>query len=249
MNKTQALITPVVSYELVAQEYYDPERHPTCANFREASRLLFRPWLSLVPNRKLICEVAVGAGKSLLAEILSEALRSLNTLTLLDEAPSMLSYSRALKEVGVRLDLASVFALPYGSESFDVVASCLGDPYNSISFWTEVRRVLKPDGICLFTTPSWEWAKAFREITDTNSMHNSAFELSDGSQISLPSHIYPQHDQIRLIESANLAVSEISQVLIRDMSGQRLSPKLVLQRGADASVITGYVATRLDKNT
>lgn len=246
MNKTQAIISPAVSYELVAQEYYDPERHPTCANFREASRLLFRRWLSLVPNQKLICEV--GAGKSLLAEILTEALRSLDTLTLVDESPSMLGYSRALKEFGVKLDLASVFALPYDSKSFDVVASCLGDPYNSISFWGEVRRVLKPGGICLFTTPSWEWAQAFREITDTNSMHSSAFELSDGSQISLPSHIYPQHDQIRLIEWANLSVSEISQVLIRDLSGQKFSPKLVLRRGADASVVTGYVARRLDEN-
>jgi len=194
----------------------------------------------------LICEL--GAGKSLLAEILTEALRSLDTVTLVDESPSMLAYSRALKEVGVRLDLASVFALPYDSESFDVVASCLGDPYNSITFWTEVRRVLKPDGICLFTTPSREWAEAFREITDTNSMHSSAFDLSDGSQVSLPSHIYPQHDQKRLIESANLAVSEISQVLIQDLSGQKLSPKLVLRRGVDASVITGYVARRLHKN-
>src|SRR5216683_2735662 len=111
MNKTQAILAPVASYELVAQEYYDAERHPTCANFREASRLLFRRWLSLVPNRKLICEL--GAGKSLLAEILTEALRSLDTVTLVDESPSMLAYSRALKEVGVRLDLASVFALPY----------------------------------------------------------------------------------------------------------------------------------------
>ncbi len=245
MNRS--IIAPVASYELVAQEYYDAGRHPTCANFREASRLLFRRWLSVVPNRKLICEV--GAGKSILAEILSEALLALDTLTLVDESPCMLAYSRALEEVGVRLDLASAFALPYGSDSFDVVASCLGDPYNSITFWTEVRRVLKPDGICLFTTPSWEWAEAFRESTDTNSMHSSAFDLFDGSQISLPSHIYPQHDQKQLMESANLAVSEISQVLIRDLSGQRLSPKLVLRRGADASVITGYVATKVANKT
>jgi len=246
MNKTHALISSAVSYELVAQEYYDRERHPTCANFREASRLLFRRWLSRVPNQKLICEV--GAGKSLIAEILTDTRRSLDTLTLVDESPAMLDYSQDLKDFGVRLDLASAFALPYDSASFDVVASCLGDPYNSICFWTEVCRVLKPDGICLFTIPSWEWAEAFRERADINSMHSSMFELSDGSQISLPSHIYSQHDQTRLLESANLEVSEVSQVLIRDLSGQKLSQKLLVRRGADASVVTGYVVRRLGKN-
>jgi SAM-dependent methyltransferase len=242
MNKAQDLITPVTSYELVAREYYDPERHPTCANFREASRTLFQRWLKTVSIRAQICEV--GAGKSLLAEILSEERTDLQSLALVDESPSMLEYSEPWRYVGVRLDLASAFALPYGSESFDIVASCLGDPYNSWSFWVEVCRVLKPNGTCLFTTPSFDWAKSFRGATDTDALHSSAFDLVDGSQVSLPSYIYPEPDEVQLMKSAKLTVSEISQVSIRDLSGHKLSSKLMLNRGADASVVTGYVASK-----
>ena len=231
------------SYELVAREYYDSDRHPTCANFREASRIIFRRWLTLVPNHSGVCEV--GAGKSLLAELFAETKRNLSELTLVDESQTMLRYSDEWKDLGVRFHVASVFALPFATESFDVVASCLGDPYNSISFWVEVRRILKPNGICLFTTPSWEWAKTFREIADPKSIHSSVFELADGSEVSLPSHIYPEEEQIRLVESADFAVSEVSHGTISDLAGSKLSPKLVLSRGTDANVVTGYVAKKL----
>jgi ubiquinone/menaquinone biosynthesis C-methylase UbiE len=242
MTKIQDATTFIASYEMVAREYYDSERHPTCANFREASRIIFRQWLRSVRDKSQICEV--GAGKSLVAEVLAENRRNWGSLTLVDESASMLHYSDGLKDARVRLVVASAFGLPFDPESFDVVASCLGDPYNVISFWTEVHRVLKPHGKCLFTTPSWEWATAFRDISDTSSMHSSVFELSDGSQISLPSHIYSEHDQIRHFGSACLTVSNVARVSIRELAEQRLSPKLVLCRGGDANVVTGYAATK-----
>jgi ubiquinone/menaquinone biosynthesis C-methylase UbiE len=241
MMKTAAVLTTAASYDLVAKEYYDSERHPTCANFREASRLIFRQWLRLGSDEGCICEV--GAGKSLVAEILAEKLGNVGLLTLIDESESMLNYSENLRDSGARLVVASALRLPLDPESFDVVASSLGDPYNNAAFWTEVRRILKPNGICLFTTPSWEWATTFRESTDPSSMHNSVFELSDGSQISLPSHIYSEDDQARLIESVGLMVSDVVRVPIRDLAEQNQSPKLVKSRGRNANVVTGYLAT------
>jgi SAM-dependent methyltransferase len=235
-----AISTTTASYDLVAKEYYDSKRHPTCANFREASSIIFRQWLSLVSDESRICEV--GAGKSLVAEILAEDQKDLRVLTLVDESESMLRYSESLRGAGARLIVASALRLPVDPKSFEVVASCLGDPYNCTAFWTEVHRVLKPNGICLFTTPSWEWATAFRDSTDASSMHNSVFELSDGSRISLPSHIYSEHDQVRLIEGVGLTVSDVARVPLRDLAEQHLSPKLVTSRGGDANVVTGYLA-------
>jgi SAM-dependent methyltransferase len=240
MIKAAFISTTAASYDLVAKEYYDPARHPTCANFREASGIIFHQWLSQLSDEGRICEV--GAGKSLMAEILAEETKSLKRLTLVDESESMLHYSGSLKDAGARLVVASALRLPLDPESFDVVASCLGDPYNCTAFWAEVRRVLKPNGICLFTTPSWEWATAFRDSTDSSSMHNSVFELSDGSRISLPSHIYSEHDQVRLIESVGLTVSDVAHVPLRDLAEQNLSPKLLTSRGGDANVVTGYLA-------
>jgi SAM-dependent methyltransferase len=246
MSETYQPITVASSYELVAREYYDPERHPTCANFREASRIIFQRLLGLVSDHLSVCEV--GAGKSLLAELVAGTNGNLGSLILVDESPSMLRYSEAWRNLGVKLRVASAFALPFATATFDVLVSCLGDPYNSIAFWQEAHRVLKPHGKCLFTTPSWEWARAFRDVTDAVSMHSSAFELADGSRISLPSHIYPEQDQIEIMKSAGLAVSAVSHVSIADLAGQKLSPKLVLTRGTDVDVVTGYVGTRLEEN-
>jgi SAM-dependent methyltransferase len=235
MNNIQSI--EAASYELVAVEYYDSVRHPTCANFREASSILFRKWFNRIADNTRVCEI--GAGKSLVAEILTKERRSLRGLVLIDESPSMLSYSEIWKEEGVKLVIGSASALPCGSDSLDVVASCLGDPYNSIALWNEVHRVLKPNGRCLFTTPSYDWAQAFREGTE---MKASEFELRDGSHILLPSYIYSEKEQVRLIESADLKVSDISSVSTRDLCCTKLSPKLVSRHGAVGSVVTGYVA-------
>ena len=240
MNR--GLLTSVASYELVAREYYDAQRHPTCANFRDGSRILFRRWLKFFDSRSQICEI--GAGKSLLAEVLSEEHCALDTLILVDESPSMLAYSEAWRQDGVKLDLAPATALPYASESFDVVVSCLGDPYNTTSFWIEAHRVLRSGGKCFFTTPSYDWAAAYREVTNTDSMHNSEFELKDGSRVCLPSHIYAEHEQVQLIQSAGLTVSQVLNVSVKELPDKNLSPKLVLSRGPMASVVSGYVVLK-----
>lgn len=242
MTKSKEALAAATSYEVVAGEYYSAERHPTCANFREASRMLFRRWLGSVRDESPVCEV--GAGKSIVAELLAEANRSLSALTLTDESELMLDYSRTWGSVGVKFRISSGFALPFTRSSFDVVVSCLGDPYNTVPFWTEVHRVLRSNGTCFFTTPSWEWAKAFRNVGDVKSMHTSVFELADGSEISLPSYIYPEEEQVLLVESVGFAVSEISHVVIADLAGLRLSSKLLAGRGPDANVVTGFIAKR-----
>ena len=236
------LTTPTVSYEVVAGEYYNLERHPTCANFRSASGILFRRWLSFFSLPSHICEV--GAGKSLLAEILLEQCRSLHSLMLVDESPAMLAHSETYRGAGAVLYIASASALPHPSRTVDWVVSCLGDPYNSESFWREAYRVLKNNGTCFFTTPSYDWAQAFRSAIDPDSMHDAEFELADGSCVSLPSHIYSQEQQIRMIESAGLRVSDVASVSISEISQHLLSPKLIQTRGLTASVATGYVASK-----
>src|ERR1700728_1042873 len=175
MSKAQDVIAQVVSYDLIAQEYYDPKRHPTCANFRDASRILLRRWLAPTPTQARICDV--GAGRSLSAEILREERRSLGLLVLVDQSRPMLAYSEGWRGDGATLCVASASALPYSSEYFDVVASSLGDPYNLDSFWAEIHRVLKIGGKCFFTTPSYDWAQAFRSAPDSDSKHSSDFEL------------------------------------------------------------------------
>lgn len=56
------------TFDVVAPEYYDPVRHPTCGNFRRASEILLAKWLSKFEGIREVCEV--GAGKSVVAELL-----------------------------------------------------------------------------------------------------------------------------------------------------------------------------------
>jgi SAM-dependent methyltransferase len=225
------------TYELVAHEYYDSNRHPTCANFREASRLLLRKWL--LPFRKCqrLCEV--GAGKSITAEIICSENNRLDGLTIVDESPAMLAHSRPWVHDGASLTIGNASRLPFSAEEIDVVVSCLGDPYNDVSFWRETRRLLRRKGVCLYTTPSYDWARKFRQETGSDP-DSAQFELRDGTQLLLPSVILPASDQIALITSCDLEVCEVEAVSVCCLSGHKLSPKLLTERGPDASVVTGY---------
>src|SRR5258708_2843943 len=99
------------TYELVALEYYDPHKHPTCANFREASAGILRDWLAqLFPNGPgRACEV--GAGRSILAELLDRQRVPLDDLLITDSSPSMLSYSSGWRQRGSRLSLNQAEAI------------------------------------------------------------------------------------------------------------------------------------------
>ncbi len=230
------------TYEDVASEYYDAHRHPTCANFREASCSLLDQWLRTFSfGSGWVCEV--GAGKSLLAELLAARGRSLSRVVLIDSSPGMLAYSKRWCALGASLALATVEMLPLVSESVELLVASVGDPYNEVAFWKEVRRVLQPRGVSLFTTPSYEWASAFR-IAAANGLRKADFELSDGRCIQVPSLIYPEVVQIELFEQSRLVVSEIAQVPRAALRSTRVSPKLLVSQDANAPVISGYVVTK-----
>jgi len=170
------------TYEELAREYYDPSRHPTCANFRQASAILFRKWTSrLAEGLYWSCEI--GPGKSLLAEFMSRVEFHSSKLLLIDSSPSMLEHSRAFSVPGQTPIIGAATALPLSQESTDFVASFLGDPYNVSEFWREVFRVLKPGGQFVFTTPSYEWASAFREGLSPEMQTRAEFVLADGRRI------------------------------------------------------------------
>ena len=139
------------TYDDLALEYYDSGRHPTCANFREASRDLLVSWLRELgrPDTRVL---EVGAGSSVVSEWLAEDKRSVARFVATDLSLRMLRYSMAH---GSNADFVVCNAqqLPFAAGSFDLVVSSLGDPYNTITFWKEVTRVLTIGSYALFTTP------------------------------------------------------------------------------------------------
>jgi hypothetical protein len=60
-------------FDSLADEYYDPELHPTCANFRSGSLILVERFLrSVGPMGGIWCDL--GAGNSVLLEVIERTL-------------------------------------------------------------------------------------------------------------------------------------------------------------------------------
>jgi SAM-dependent methyltransferase len=226
---------PAGTYTDLAPEYYDQERHPTCANFRQASAILLETWLGSIPeNTGLIVEV--GAGDSLVAELLVARSRRVE-LFLTDESRAMLSYSDKWVAYGAKLVVASATDLPLEDASASLVVACLGDPFNTPPYWSEAARVLRPGGIAFYTTPSFEWSRALR---DGISNDWSLFELKDGRLIRVPSAIYPTQEQCAVIRASGLCVQFWAQVPLSALYGKPISPKLNVVKSESTPIVTGY---------
>lgn len=223
---------------MVADEYYITSRHPTCDNFRTASKAIIASWLCAELQGCEICEV--GAGKSVVAEQLLEIGQPLRHLLITDESRRMLAYSEQFEDLGATVRVADATQLPIASASIDLLISSLGDPYNLPAFWAEVARVLRAGGNAIFTTPAYAWAKHFR-TKSTQTFAQAEFELLDGSKVLLPSFIYLDYEQRELIRKAGLEVIDTTNITIRDLQGERMSPKLGLDRGPDGEVVSGYL--------
>lgn len=233
--------TCLSSYDDVAVEYYNVVRHPTCANFREASALVIREWLSRLnkPDGRL-CEV--GAGKSLLAEFQSLVSHQAE-LIITDLSLSMLTYSSNFVNERVRLLLSDARALPFAAGTLDLVVSSLGDPYNVPQFWSEMYRVLRPGKWVFFTTPSYSWASSFRSGENG---HNTVaeFELLGRESVLVPSWIHSRFQQVCMIERTGLQVEEYVQVPVSALKRTVISPKLLPSRGLRTAVIDGYLVRK-----
>jgi ubiquinone/menaquinone biosynthesis C-methylase UbiE len=223
-------------YDIVAGEYYDALRHPTCKNLRDASLQILRHVLDGRFWPGLACEV--GAGASLLAEVWLEIYGGAERLILTDASEAMLTYSRRFIPAGARLAVAQAEALPLPDRSVGLVASMLGDSYNRPAFWSEVSRVLEAGGCAIFTGPSYEWARKFRTTHQQESDDWAYFQLRERG-VYVPSLILREDKQRILIERHGLLVREVVSVGI-EMVAPPLSPKLTVL-GPGRPAVTGYI--------
>ncbi len=225
-------------YEELADEYYNASRHPTCANFYNASLLAAEQWVSgYLPHVEIACEV--GCGRSALAELLVGNPSIAERLVLLDSSPSMLRYSMRYQTGRTRLILADAEELPFGPQSINALLSSLGDSYNTPQFWSEVKRVLRRDGIGLFTTPSSTWVQIFRDDIPTKTY--AEFELRDDQKICVPSKVYSSEEQKQLIAAHDLIVKDVVEVPLSALRSSVISPKLLTAYGYDLPVVTGFI--------
>lgn len=230
------------AYETLAPEYYDSAQHPTCANFRYASKQIIKPWLEKLTDCHPICEV--GAGMSVAAEALLEAGESIADLFLTDSARSMLDYSLDWKIARDHTFVAEASRLPFPASSFSLCISSLGDPYNTENMWAELARVLRDYGYAIFTTPSYEWASIYRGLTGSGDCA-AEFCLSDGRTVLAPSMIYDQNYQTKLINSEpSMEVVDFQVMTYSQLPPEKVSPKLRIARENDLPITAGYLVRK-----
>jgi ubiquinone/menaquinone biosynthesis C-methylase UbiE len=225
------------TYSQVAHEYYRPERHPTAANFRQASRMLLERLISEVPPDRS-CEV--GAGDSLLAELLWRRQGNVEGMLITDLSPSMLEYSRGWDRHGAILHRAAASELPVPDGALLLLAASLADPYDDRSFWEEVVRVLAPGGRCVLTSPSSEWADGFRE--QGVSRDAAEFELLGGKSVHLRSFVRQPEQERELIESTDLLLIEEDAITLSELEGP-ISPKIAFL-APDSAVVRGFMVEK-----
>ena len=231
------------AYGPLADEYYDPQLHPTCANFRAGSTLLLRRMLARVTvDRVAVCEV--GAGRSIIPDLVPDWAERLRELVLVDASPEMLAHSAAAIQQGAVPQIADARDLPFPAKRFDLVIASLGDPFNDRAFWREVRRVLAPGGACLFTCPAYDWARAFRGKHGSGMMGRAEFVTKGGDACVVPSLIRPPAAQIEMIKDAGLSLIDHEAIPFDAIDERSRSWKLCAERGRDAPVVEGYVAVR-----
>ena len=227
-------------YDAVADEYYDASKHPTCANFREASLHAISVWLPQVFSDHC-WTLEVGAGMSAAAELLHEQRMSPKHLIISDPSRSMLGYSRAWSSQGADLIAADATMIPIHRESIGLAISCLGDPYNCDSLWKELQRVLQPGGFVIYTTPAHGWMSAFRDAGDPEHLTKAEFELGNGARVFVPSIVLPVQDQVALAKRFGLSIVDVAQMGTSVLKKTAPSKKLVVSRGPSAPIVTAYL--------
>jgi SAM-dependent methyltransferase len=225
-------ILEIGSYEEVALEYYNAALHPTCADFRSASRIVLQRLFSRDAPQGRIADV--GCGLSLLSEFVTE------NLVLIDASSKMLAQNSR----NIEKRLVNVEERSFAQSEFDWVFGILADPYNSAQAWNNLSSALKVGGSCLFVVPSYRWASKFRSSVLEEQPGFAHFVKADNSSIFLPSIVYPQAEQFALIESVRMRVSNFEQIFVRELTNIS-SPKISKVLAADDPILDVYFTDKM----
>jgi ubiquinone/menaquinone biosynthesis C-methylase UbiE len=242
MRQHDSIIAGQCEFDMLADEYYDATSHPTCSNFRTASKVVLSKWMAQYPISGPVCEV--GSGASLFASFRSDLGHDLSSVTLIDASSRMLEHSRPYARLGAELKVANAEDLPLADSSQSALVSILGDPYNIPEFWDEVARVLRPGGLVLFTTPSIEWSSEFRKNLPEHLQNKAEFVTRNGRHVWINSIVHSRTEQTRIIQNAGLAWVATESVTIADLAHQKLSRKLDVLTDLQQPIVIAYTARK-----
>lgn len=158
-------LTPLDAYALWA-EYYPPEAHNSLMKIEEQAMIDLLPEL----KNKTVLDLACGSGRY----ILKAKEQNASAVYGLDFSLPMLSRAR---DVSNQLALGNMTALPFESDSIDVVICGLsiGHVLDLVPVYREISRVLSPSGVmvCSDIHPFGKLAGWKRQFTASNGLEYS----------------------------------------------------------------------------
>jgi hypothetical protein len=191
----------------------------------------------------LACEV--GAGRSILCEILAGRGRDIGGVVLVDSSMTMLEHSSRWIESGAVMICGDARQLPIPTAALAVLVVSLGDPFNDESFWREASRVLSAGAEAWVTLPAWEWAHPFRQIEDLADRDSAVFRLASGELVRVPSFVLSDRAQREIFKANGLAVLSVHDVRLSDLGEADISPKLLTATAQpDPAIVTGYALVK-----
>lgn len=187
-------------YDKIAEEYYD-EIHITSRNFDEISKHKLRDYKIKIPKEGLVLEIGAGKGRS--NEFLDI---ENNRIIQIDNSIKMLSINPR-EESLIRIH-ADASKLPFLDSTFSVITSFLCDPFFGLEFLSEVYRVLKVNGIFIFTLPSFTWGKSLREEIGI-SINETRFKNKKNDFVIVPSILVRNEQILEMLKYVGFNISNI----------------------------------------
>jgi hypothetical protein len=227
-------------YSDVAAEYYDAVAHPTCANFRTASRSLLAE-LEVFDNISGKKIIELGAGRSLTAEMLMERGCRLDQLLITDKFEEMLRHSEIFETFGAKLRVLDACSSNLEFERFDLIVAVLADPYNTPALWQNLLRLSSKDGLIALTFPSFDWMRSYRVLREHVEKDYSIFRTRSGDLLNLPSFIWPARQVIEYGHSVGLQLLRHCTFRLAQLITGSISPKLLAPSDNQLTIVEGYL--------
>lgn len=196
-------------------DFFDDSIRVTTANFHELTFKNFKEIIeSNLLNNKNVLEVGYGKGWLRKSFIWND----LVNYSAVDISPNMIHSADENIKV-----ISSARSLPFSCESYNYVVSSLADPYFYPEALIEINRVLKEQGLFVFSIPAKEWSSALRE----EEHKFTTFSLPNGEYVKVYSLTYTEDELHKILKKTGFKVLKIYKGVASDIDREFMSPAIL----------------------